>query len=312
MLIFGRALKRTLRCSLCRTPGSRTRVGNPSVSRPSATPLAAAATGGGSRNSNAPRSGMEQRGSPSGGGGLFDFFAARVRSTRPDLSEHQPRRPLPDGAACTLLLSDQLFDLWQPGAAGRPEVPGGLRGAGGTLRLPQSRPGNRTGHLAFGIGSMDLPVALRYRKEFVKGCSCKKAEYNPEIEAANKQAQGAPAEGATQAAAPAPAQPDAAGPGRCRAATCSRSMGPLSPSCRSRPHPRWPNRWHRSVLQPPVLRAAGTTDQPGQSSSVLAPAPANANAPGQAVSPPSRLSASRVRSSAGLLEFRLVLQPGKR
>jgi hypothetical protein len=40
-----------------------------------------------------------------------------------------------------------------------------------------------------GSAYMDLPVALRYRKEFVKGCSCKQAEYNPtEIMAANKQA----------------------------------------------------------------------------------------------------------------------------
>src|SRR3989304_808439 len=40
-----------------------------------------------------------------------------------------------------------------------------------------------------GSAYMDLPVALRFRKEFVNGCSCKQAEYNPtEIEAANKRA----------------------------------------------------------------------------------------------------------------------------
>jgi hypothetical protein len=38
-----------------------------------------------------------------------------------------------------------------------------------------------------GSAYMDLPVALRFRKEYVTGCSCKQAEYNPtEIEAANK------------------------------------------------------------------------------------------------------------------------------
>jgi hypothetical protein len=43
-----------------------------------------------------------------------------------------------------------------------------------------------------GSAYMDLPVALKYRKEYVKGCSCKQAEYNPtEIEAANKQADAA-------------------------------------------------------------------------------------------------------------------------
>jgi len=58
-----------------------------------------------------------------------------------------------------------------------------------------------------GSAYMDLPVALKFRKEFVKGCSCKQAEYNPtQIEAANKQA-------AADAAAPAPAAPAApAGP----------------------------------------------------------------------------------------------------
>ena len=36
-----------------------------------------------------------------------------------------------------------------------------------------------------GSAYMDLPVALRFRKEYVTGCSCKQAEYNPtEIEAA--------------------------------------------------------------------------------------------------------------------------------
>jgi hypothetical protein len=49
-----------------------------------------------------------------------------------------------------------------------------------------------------GSAYMDLPVALKYRKDYVKGCSCKQAEYNPaEIEAANKRA-------AADAAAPPP------------------------------------------------------------------------------------------------------------
>jgi hypothetical protein len=60
-----------------------------------------------------------------------------------------------------------------------------------------------------GSAYMDLPVALRFRKEFVKGCSCKQAEYNPtEIEAANKQADaGQPAKGKANATTVAPAPP---------------------------------------------------------------------------------------------------------
>ncbi len=41
-----------------------------------------------------------------------------------------------------------------------------------------------------GSAYMDLPVALKFRKQYVNGCSCKQAEYNPtDIEAANKRAE---------------------------------------------------------------------------------------------------------------------------
>ncbi len=60
-----------------------------------------------------------------------------------------------------------------------------------------------------GSAYMDLPVALRFRKEYVNGCSCKQAEYNPtEIEAANKRAEAdataKPVKGKPAAKAPAP------------------------------------------------------------------------------------------------------------
>lgn len=65
-----------------------------------------------------------------------------------------------------------------------------------------------------GSAYMDLPVALRYRKEYVKGCSCKQAEYNPtDIEGANKKAEAGPAAGGAQAnAGTPPAQPKPAQP----------------------------------------------------------------------------------------------------
>jgi hypothetical protein len=66
-----------------------------------------------------------------------------------------------------------------------------------------------------GTAYADLPAAFKYRKAYIKGCSCKADEYNPtEIEAANQKAEAAPAPGkpgkkkaaapAAQAAAPAP------------------------------------------------------------------------------------------------------------
>jgi hypothetical protein len=64
-----------------------------------------------------------------------------------------------------------------------------------------------------GTAYADLPAAFKYRKEYVRGCSCKADEYNPtEIEKAGQKAEAAPAPGkqgatpgATQAAAPAAA-----------------------------------------------------------------------------------------------------------
>ena len=82
-----------------------------------------------------------------------------------------------------------------------------------------------------GSAYMDLPVALRYRKEYVNGCSCKQAEYNPtEIEAANKRAEAdataKPVKGKATAKAP-----DAASRGSGRSA-CRRDRRPAQPRSR--------------------------------------------------------------------------------
>lgn len=66
-----------------------------------------------------------------------------------------------------------------------------------------------------GSAYVDLPVAFKYRKEYVTGCSCKQVEYNPtEIEAANKKAEAAPeqASKAKPGAKNKPAAPVAAAP----------------------------------------------------------------------------------------------------
>ena len=81
----------------------------------------------------------------------------RRQSSSPDadLSQHRPERPLSLGlraAVRRLLLSDQLFDLWQPAGAGRAAMPVELRGAGRALRLSQSGPGDRAGRLAERLG----------------------------------------------------------------------------------------------------------------------------------------------------------------
>ncbi|MFD0986842.1 DUF2865 domain-containing protein [Methyloligella solikamskensis] len=61
---------------------------------------------------------------------------------------------------------------------------------------------------------VDLPVAFKYRQEYVKGCSCKEAEYNPtDIEAANQKAEGEAVDGdTTTVAAPAGGAPSDGAP----------------------------------------------------------------------------------------------------
>jgi Protein of unknown function (DUF2865) len=75
----------------------------------------------------------------------------------------------------------------------------------------------------------DLPGAFKYRKEYVKGCSCKEAEYNPtEIEAATKKAEATPqpAKGGKPAAKkPAAPAPQAAAPAPQDAAPTANTGG---------------------------------------------------------------------------------------
>jgi Protein of unknown function (DUF2865) len=90
-----------------------------------------------------------------------------------------------------------------------------------------------------GSAYMDLPVALRYRKEYVKGCSCKQAEYNPtEIMAANKQA-GIDTGPMPPARAPAPAADagDAAAPVEITGATPPADQAAAPPPDQAAPPP---------------------------------------------------------------------------
>ena len=92
-----------------------------------------------------------------------------------------------------------------------------------------------------GSAYMDLPVALKFRKSYVNGCSCKQAEYNPtEIEAANKRAEAEdaaqPGKGkgkgkvAANPPAPAPAPQAAAHRPTARRAAISTSPAATSPA----------------------------------------------------------------------------------
>ncbi len=176
---------------------------------------------------------------------------------------------------------DQLFDLWQPGRPGRRAVPVELRGAGRALCLSQSGTGDRAGHLAAsGSAYMDLPVAFKFRKEYVKGCSCKQAEYNPTEIEARQQGRGRGRRPASQPPAPSRSpprrrRPPAAARPRSRRADHARrsrlrpAAAPPAPVARGRrhlPQPAAPARCRRRAQRRPAAAAARSPRRPEPSS----------------------------------------------
>ncbi len=140
-----------------------------------------------------------------------------------------------------------------------------------------------------GSAYMDLPVALRFRKEYVKGCSCKQAEYNPTaIEGANKKAEAdpnaaAPAQGqaaapAPQAVAPATGEPPAlqAAPDVTGSTTAPAEPGPPAAALQEEGVPALPDT--AAPPPPPPAEAAAVEDAP--------PAEVPASVPPQQSPPP--------------------------
>lgn len=214
LFIFGRALKRTPRCinmnaqvedarrQLARLEGQRK-----SLQR-----------GGGNRRRQQElqqalrRSGCS--GAPSGGGGLFDFFGG----PRQEYQTPIYRSINPGGryrSVCVRLCDGFYYPVSYSTYGSR--VAQDAEKCQSSCAAPAElyvyrNPGQEIEQAISLSGSayMDLPVALRYRKEFVNGCSCKQVEYDPnEIEAANRKAQAEPAAANAQAnaAGNAPAQP---------------------------------------------------------------------------------------------------------
>jgi hypothetical protein len=160
-----------------------------------------------------------------GGGGLFDFFGGGRES------EQVPQTPIyrsidPNGryrSVCVRLCDGFFYPISYAtyGARLGQDATQCQSNCAAPAELYVYRnPGQEIEQAVSLNGSayMDLPVALRFRKEYVNGCSCKQAEYNPtEIEAANTRAEAdtgaTPAKGKGKAPPPpqAPA-PQAAAP----------------------------------------------------------------------------------------------------
>ncbi|MGH6736610.1 MAG: DUF2865 domain-containing protein [Methyloceanibacter sp.] len=217
MFIFGRALKRSAQCLNMnnRVEDARRQLARLQEQR------SALQRGGGNKRRQAElqqalaRSGCG--GAPRrGGGGLFDFFGGE---REPEYQTPVYRSINPNGryrTVCVRLCDGFYFPLHH--SIYGSQVAQDAEQCQANCAAPAElyvyhNPGQEIEQAISLSGSayMDLPVALKFRKEFVKGCSCKQVEYNPtEIEAANKKADATQATGATPAqAAAAPAAPAA-------------------------------------------------------------------------------------------------------
>jgi hypothetical protein len=215
MLIFGRALKRTPQCLglNARVEDARRHVERLQAQRTSL------GGGGNRRRQQELQRAMQQNGCsgvPQSGGGFFDFFGG----PRQEYQTPIYRSINPNGryrTVCVRLCDGFYFPVHYStyGSRAAQDAQKCQASCAAPAELYVYRnPGQEIEQAISLSGSpyMDLPVALRYRKEFVKGCSCKKSEYDPmAIQEANQRAQGMPADGSTQAAAAsqAPAAPEA-------------------------------------------------------------------------------------------------------
>lgn len=219
--IFGRGLVRSPKCLKMndRVEGARRDLAQLQQQRQ-------ALTGGGNRRRQAElhaalaRSGCGgvRAPQPRRGGGLFDFFSGGREE-----EEALPQTPIyrsidPNGryrSVCVRLCDGFYFPVSYAtyGAHLAQDAAQCQANCAAPAELYVYRnPGQDIEQAVSLTGSayMDLPVALRYRKEYVKGCSCKQAEYNPtQIEAANKRAE---AEASGQPLPPEPEDTQAAAP----------------------------------------------------------------------------------------------------
>jgi hypothetical protein len=235
-LIFGRSLARTPNCLKMhdRMEDAQRQLDQLQGQRD------AIASGGGNRRRQAElmdalaRNGcsggrpMQQARRDSGGGGLFGWFGRGGEEEQPTQPEQPVYRSIdPNGryrSVCVRTCDGFFFPISYQTYASRLSQDATVcqsSCAAPTELYVYRNPGQEIDQAISlnGMAYSNLPAAFKYRKEYVKGCSCKESEYDPtEIEAANKKAEAAPAPGkpgkkksaapAAQAATPA-AQPPA-------------------------------------------------------------------------------------------------------
>jgi hypothetical protein len=220
------------------------------------------------------------------GGGLFDFFGGGQDSDEEQLPQTPIYRSIdPNGryrAVCVRLCDGFFYPLSYATTAASlaQEAERCQSSCAAPAELYVYRnPGQEIEQAISLNGSayMDLPVALKFRKAYVNGCSCKQAEYNPTaIEEANKRAEAEqatkPAKGKGKvAAAPAPqaaAAPPAGGTENAMEVTGSTQPTPAPtavPQAQKPPAP--PAAAAPAQPAPTQAASAGSSASGGQTSS---------------------------------------------
>jgi Protein of unknown function (DUF2865) len=239
-------------------------------------------------------------------GGLFDFFGGG-REEEPDYYQRPVYRSINPGgryrSVCVRLCDGFYYPIHYSiyGSQLGPDAQACQTSCAAPAELyVYQNPGQDIEQAVSLSGSayMDLPVALRYRKEYVKGCSCKQSEYNPtEIEGANKKAEAdtkaaPPAQG--QAAAPAPQAPAAP-----EAAAGDQPVPQFSPEVTGSTAPAEPGTPAAAAVPsdqgvPALPEAAAPAPPPSEAAAVdeTPPAEAPANVPAQQSPPPPPVEAA--------------------
>ena len=131
------------------------------------------------------------------GGGVFDWFGGRE-----EIQPEEPQAPIsryldPNGtyrSICVRLCDGFFYPISEHAYGGRltQDATQCQSNCAAPAELYVYRPGAGPEQAISLSGSAytDLAVAFKYRKEYVKGCSCKQVEYNPtDIETYNKSAE---------------------------------------------------------------------------------------------------------------------------
>ena len=242
---------------------------------------------------------------PARRGGLFDFFGGGREEEEQELPQTPIYRSIdPNGryrSVCVRLCDGFFYPIHYStyGSLLGPDAEACQASCAAPAELYVYRnPGQEIEQAVSLSGSayMDLPVALRFRKEYVNGCSCKQAEYNPTaIEGANKRAEADP--GAQ------PAGKERTSPRRrpCAAAPAPQAAAPAA--ARASAQPRSNRQYHAGRSGRASRRSSGAeTSRPSGSRRARAAAASRVSRrrPSAAGSAPRRSAAAETsRSSRG-------------